>query len=50
MDIKSMTEIELKALAYDEITKLQIAQQNLAVINNELAARRQLEAQPITES
>jgi len=39
MDIKSMTETELKALAFDEMVKLQQTQHNLAIINQELQSR-----------
>ena len=37
--IKDLTEIELKAIAYDELAKLEVAQNNLKIINNELASR-----------
>lgn len=44
--------IELKALAYDEIVKLNIAQNNLRVINQELSNRQQqgvADAAPVTQ-
>ena len=39
MDITKMTTVELKALAYDELTKLEAAQQNLRIINAEIAKK-----------
>ena len=39
--LDSLTEIELKALAYDTIAQLQSLQQNLQAINQELAKRAQ---------
>lgn len=39
--ITDLTEIELKALAYDELNKLQLAQNNLRVLNEELFKRQQ---------
>ena len=39
--ITELTEIELKALAYDELGKLQLAQNNLRVLNEELNRRSQ---------
>ena len=44
--------LELKALAYDEIVKLNIAQNNLRVINQELSNRQQqgvADAAPVTQ-
>jgi len=39
MDITKMTEIELKALGYDQVKLLQATQNNLAMIEQELAKR-----------
>lgn len=43
--------IQLKAFAYDEVVKLNMAQNNLRVVNQELANRRMqgdTEATPVT--
>ena len=37
MNIEQLSIIELKALAYDQISKLEKAKQNLQVINQEIA-------------
>lgn len=39
--IKDFSVVELKALAYDEIVKVEQAQNNIKVINQELIARSQ---------
>lgn len=39
MDITKLSLNDLKALAFDEITRLQMAQNNLQVINKEIAER-----------
>jgi hypothetical protein len=39
MDIAKMTDTELKALAFDEIRKLEIAKRNIEVIERELQIR-----------
>lgn len=39
--IEELSDIELKALAYDTLAQLQLFQQNLNVINGELAKRAQ---------
>lgn len=39
--LSEYTEIELKAIAYDELQKLQFAQTNLRIINEELNKRAQ---------
>ena len=44
--------LELKALAYDEIVKLNIAQNNLRALNQELLNRQQqgvADAEPVTQ-
>jgi hypothetical protein len=41
MDIATLTETELKALAYEQVKLLQAAQNNLAMIEQELARRSQ---------
>ena len=43
MDIKTLSETELKALAFDEMVKIEHAQNNLRVINQELANRKHVE-------
>lgn len=40
--IEDLTDIELKALAYDTLAQLQVLQQNLNMINGELTKRAQL--------
>ena len=37
MDITKMTEVELKALAFDELQKIDSAQRNLQAISSQLA-------------
>lgn len=37
--LEELSDIELKALAYDTLAQIQIHQQNLQAINNELAKR-----------
>lgn len=39
MDITTKTVAELKAIAYDEFLKLETAQNNLRIINAEIAKR-----------
>ena len=39
MDITKLTDIELKALGYDEMKKVTIAQNNIALIEKELQNR-----------
>ena len=46
MDISSLTTTELKALAYDEVAKIQAAQQNLGLINQKLAQLAQASEVP----
>jgi hypothetical protein len=41
MDISTATDEQLKALAYDEMVKIEVAQKNLQVINTELTRRAQ---------
>lgn len=44
--------LELKALAYDEIIKLNVAQNNLRILNQELSNRQQqgvADAAPVTQ-
>lgn len=43
MNIKEMNIQELKAMAYDETVKLEIAKQNLAVLNQEISSRNNVE-------
>jgi hypothetical protein len=39
IDLSQMSEIQLKALAYDEMSKLEMAQNNIRIINQELNNR-----------
>ena len=39
MDLKALSETELKALGYEQMSLLQQTQQNLALINQELNSR-----------
>lgn len=39
--LSDLTVVELKSLAYDELAKLESAQQNLRVLNQEIAKRSQ---------
>lgn len=39
MHIKTLSEIELKALAYEQVVNLQTAQAKIAAINQELSLR-----------
>jgi hypothetical protein len=40
INLSQLTEIELKAFAYDEINKLEMARNNLKTINQELLNRQ----------
>ncbi len=40
INVSQLTEIELKAFAYDELNKLETAKNNLRIINQELANRQ----------
>ena len=40
INVSQLTEIELKAFAYDELNKLESAKNNLRIINQELANRQ----------
>lgn len=47
MDISQITDInQLKALAYDEMMKLEAAQNNLRLLNGRIAELQQVQAQP----
>jgi hypothetical protein len=39
VDIKKLSDIEIKALAYDELARLEMCQNNLKVLNQELQSR-----------
>lgn len=45
IDLSKLNEVQLKALAYDELNKLENARNNLSILNQELA-NRQLLANP----
>lgn len=56
-DITKMSVTELKALAYDELGKMEVAQKNLQIINVEIAKKMEsksespaVEAIPVEES
>lgn len=46
IDITKLTDVEIKALAYDEIAKLEIATANIKVCNAELLKRSQPAVEP----
>lgn len=49
MDINTLTLTELKALAFDEIKKLEIAQGNIRILNDQIAKKeKESEASNIT--
>jgi hypothetical protein len=39
INLSQVSDVQLKAFAYDELGKIEVAQANLRVINQELAAR-----------
>jgi|GEM_PF-5424112 hypothetical protein len=43
IDLGQFNEVQLKALAYDELNKLEIAKNNLSILNQELANRQRLQ-------
>lgn len=43
MDITKMTLVELKALAYDEMAKIEMAKMNIAAINEQMAKVQETE-------
>jgi hypothetical protein len=45
MDITKSTVVELKALAFDELVKIETAQKNVQMLNQELA-KRETEVKP----
>lgn len=52
INLNALNLIELKALAYDEFLKLNVAQNNLKVINQELSKRQQqgvADASPVVQ-
>lgn len=52
INLADLTLIELKAISYDEIVKLNLAQNNLRVLNQELYNRQQKGvegASPVTQ-
>jgi hypothetical protein len=49
MDITTLSAVELKAIAYDEMVRLQLAQQNITAINQELAKREKEMSVPKAE-
>ena len=49
VNIKDKTVIELKAMVYDEIGKLEVAKRNITALNQEIAERTEQEMTAITE-
>lgn len=47
VDVKTLTLDQLKALAYDEIQKLEFARQNLQIINTEIGSRKGVPSEPV---
>ena len=45
--ILEFSDIELKALAYDELMKFQVAQNNLKIINDELSRGANNSSEPV---
>ena len=43
MNISNLTVVELKSLAYDTISEVEVMQKNLNVINNEIAKKVEAE-------
>lgn len=50
IDLSQFNEVQLKALAYDELNKLENARNNLAILNQELANRQRLVNSPQQEN
>lgn len=46
VDIRKLSDIEIKALAYDELARLEISQTNLRILNQELQSRNSRSALP----
>jgi hypothetical protein len=44
INLSTVTDVQLKAFAYDELGKIEVAQANLRVINQELANRAKASA------
>ena len=44
--LQDLTDVELKALAYDQFAQIQLCQNNLNAINGELARRSQPQPSP----
>lgn len=47
--IKDFTDVELKAMVYDNLATIEQAQANIKAINQELQARTELQNQPVPE-
>jgi hypothetical protein len=47
--LSDLTVVELKSLAYDELAKLESAQQNLRILNQEIAKRSQEQQQQVQQ-
>ena len=53
INLADLSLVELKAISYDEIVKLNLAQNNLRVLNQELYNRQQKgveDASPVTQN
>lgn len=46
--ITDLTVVELKSLAYDELTKIELCQNNLRLLNQEITNRLQAQQQQVT--
>lgn len=46
--ITDLTLVELKSLAYDELTKIELCQNNLRLLNQEITNRLQAQQQQVT--
>jgi hypothetical protein len=50
VQVNQLSDIQLKALAYDELAKIEQAQNNLRVINGELANRAKAGSQTVIDN
>jgi|APGre2960657373_1045057.scaffolds.fasta_scaffold373920_2 hypothetical protein len=50
VQINQLSDIQLKAIAYDELGKIEQAQANLRVINTELANRAKAASQTVVDN
>ena len=50
INLSQVSDIQLKAFAYDELGKIEMAQNNLRIINQELASRSKTIVSPINNA